>query len=225
MKSYQIRTYEEAIEVIEEIGLLPLAKLVPDYPSLDSITLKEHWHSGSELDPWMWRAKFPVDGVAAYGKFIKKKSVLISRELLPLVSAVLGSQRPLKQRYADGLVSKEALELFGHIREEPGIDTRVLRSKAGMRDKEKKKPFDHALLELQGSMDVVVSGTKAKTNELGEKNGWSSTSFETMDYWAESNDVKLAGIDVEEEKRKLHDHFFRISSPESMKALGKIFKF
>ncbi|MEH7353451.1 hypothetical protein V7150_07700 [Neobacillus drentensis] len=225
MKSYQIRTYKEAIEVIEEIGMLPLAQLVSAYPSLDSITSKEQWHTGSEMDPWMWRAEFPKDGVAAYGKFIKKKSVLISRTLLPFVRVVLGSQQPLEKRYEDGLVSREALELYRLIHEEPGIDTRMLRSKAGMKDKEKKKPFDSALVELQGSMDIVVSGTKAKTNELGEKNGWSSTSFETMDYWAKSNHVKEMKISVEEAKKELNEHFAKICSPESMKALAKIFKF
>jgi len=101
----------------------------------------------------------------------------------------------------------------------------VLRSKAGMRDKEKKKPFDNALIELQGAMDIVVSGTKAKTNELGEKNGWSSTAFETMDYWAKSNDVKLVDINGGDAKRELHEHFARICSPESMKTLAKVFKF
>lgn len=225
MKNYQIRTYEEAIEVIEEIGMLPLAQLVPDYPSLDSITSKEKWHTGSELDPWIWRAKFPVDGVAAYGKFLKKKSVLISRMLLPFVKVVLGSHQPLEKRYENGLVSREALDLYRLIHEEPGIDTRLLRSKAGMKDKEKKKPFDNALVELQGSMDIVVSGTKAKTNELGETNGWSSTSFETMDYWAKSNGVKQADIDVEDAKGELREHFDRICSTESMKTLGKIYKF
>lgn len=225
MKDYKIHTYEEAIEVIREVGLVPLAQLIPDYPSLDSITPKENWHTGLELDPWMWRAQFPVDGVAAYGKFLKKKSVLISSELLPFVSTVLGSPYSLKKRYDDGLVSREALELFGLIHEEPGIDTRVLRAKAGMKDKEKKKPFDNALLELQGSMDIVVSGTKAKTNELGEKNGWSSTSFETMDYWVDTNHVERANLGVETAKMHLKDHFGSICSPESMKALSKLFKF
>ncbi|MFZ7942917.1 AlkZ-related protein [Neobacillus sp. 19] len=225
MKNYQIRTYEEAIEVIKEIGLLPLAKLIPDYPSLDSITSKNHWHCGSELDPWMWRTKFSVEGVAAYGKFIKKKSVLISCELLPLVKSVLGSNHTLKRRYNDGLVSREALELFGLIHDEPGIDTRLLRAKAGMKEKEKKKPFDLALLELQGSMDIVVSGTKEKTNELGEKNGWSSTSFETLDYWATNNHVDSVQIHTEEATKELNEHFSKICNPESMKALGKIFTF
>ncbi|MDP4171328.1 MAG: hypothetical protein Q8906_12015, partial [Bacillota bacterium] len=69
LKDYKIKTYEEAKHVISEIGFLPLAPLVPHYPSLDSITSKEAWHSGSEFDPWLWRAQFPVDGAAAYGKF------------------------------------------------------------------------------------------------------------------------------------------------------------
>jgi hypothetical protein len=225
LKDYQISTYKEAIEVIKEVGLLPLAQLIPGYPSLDSITLKENWHSGSDLDPWMWRAKFPVDGVAAYGKFIKKKSILISKELLPFVKTILGSQHSVKKRYEDGLVSREALDLYTLINGEEGIDTRVLRLKAGMKDKEKKKPFDHALLELQGSMDIVVSGTKEKTNDLGEKNGWSSTSFETMSYWAENHHVAVRPINVEMAKAELKNHFAKICGPESMNALAKVFKF
>lgn len=225
MKNYKIHTYEEAIAVIKEVGLLPLAQLIPDYPSLDSITTKDNWYTGSETDPWMWRAQFPVDGAAAYGKFLKKKSILISRELLPIVRVVLGSSYTLKRRFDDGLVSRDALELFGLIEEEPGIDTRVLRVKAGMKEKEKKKPFDNALLELQASMDIVVSGTKAKTNESSEKNGWSSTSFETMDYWVENNHVNSVNFNVEDAKMHLKDHFGAICSPESMKVLSKIFKF
>ncbi|MEH7308342.1 AlkZ-related protein [Neobacillus drentensis] len=225
MVDYQISTYEESVKVIKEVGLLPLSPLIPQYPSLDRITSKEQWHTGSENDPWLWRAQFPVDGVAAYGKFIKKKSVLISGEILPLVKTILGSKESVSKRYKDGLISREALELYTLISEEEGIDTRVLRAKAGMKDKEKKKPFDQALLELQGSMDIVVSGTKEKINASGEKNGWSSTSFETLDYWSKNNVVDLYGIEMEEAKDKLKNHFVKIGSPESLKALGKIFQF
>lgn len=144
MKQYQIETYEEATQVIKELGILPLATLIPNYPSLDSITSKENWHTGSDVDPWLWRAMFPADGVAAYGKFLKKKSILISKEVLPLIRAVLGSLDSIEKRYSDGLVSRDALELFKLIREEEGIDTRVLRVKAGMKDKDKKKAFDLA---------------------------------------------------------------------------------
>jgi hypothetical protein len=224
LKDYQIHTYEDASEVIKEIGFLPLAPLVPGYPSLDSITSKDQWYTGSEFDPWMWRAKFPVEGVAAYGKFVKKKSVLISRELLPFVRAVLGSNRSIKERYHDGLVSREALDLFNSISEEEGIDSRVLRVKAGMKEKEKKKLFDYALLELQGFLDIAVSGTKEKTDLAGEKNGWSSMSYETMDYWAQNKEITLVNFEPETAKIELKNHFEKIAKPESLKALNKIFK-
>jgi hypothetical protein len=224
LKQYRIETYKEAAQVIKELGILPLATLVPRYPSLDSITSKENWHTGSDFDPWLWRAMFPADGVAAYGKFLKKKSVLISREVLPCVRAILGSMETVDKRYSDGLVSRDALELFILIREEEGIDTRVLRVKAGMKDKEKKKAFDQALLELQGNMDIVVAGTKEKTNEVGEKNGWSSTSFETIDNWAARNNVSEVP-DMEEAKNELRTHLNKVCNPDSMKAFSKILKF
>jgi hypothetical protein len=224
LKQYRIETYEEATQVIKELGILPLAALIPNYPSLDSITSKENWHTGSEIDPWLWRAMFPADGVAAYGKFLKKKSILISKEVLPLIRAVLGSVDSLEQRYSDGLVSRDALELFKLIREEEGIDTRVLRVKAGMKDKDKKKAFDLALVDLQGSMDIVVAGTKEKTNEVGEKNGWSSTSFETMDNWATRNNVSHVP-NVEGAKTELKNHLEKVCNPEVMKAFSKLFKF
>jgi hypothetical protein len=223
MKDWLVHTYGEAIDVMKEIGFLPLAKLIPNYPSLDSITAKENWYTGSELDPWLWRAKFPVDGGAAYGKFVKKKSVLIANDLLPLFRAILGSPSTVRDRYQDGVISREAVELYSLISENEGIDTRVLRVQAGMKEKEKKKAFDNALLELQGSMDIVVSGTKAKTNEAGEKNGWSSTSFETMNYWAKNQGLDESLIEKEDAKMKVRDHFAAFCSPEAMKALNKLF--
>nr|WP_246017678.1 hypothetical protein [Mesobacillus subterraneus] len=96
MKDYKINTYNEAIQVIEEVGLLPLAPLVPEYPALNTITAPESWHSDTEFDPWKWRTKFSVDGVAGYGKFMKKKSILISRELLPFLRRFLAVLTRLK---------------------------------------------------------------------------------------------------------------------------------
>jgi hypothetical protein len=225
LKQYNVLRYEEAVAVISEVGILPLAPLVPLYPSLDSITVKENWHTGSDLDPWLWRAQFPADGVAAYGKFLKKKNMLISRDLLPIVRNVVGSTTTIEERYSDGLVSREALELYRFIRDEPGIDTRVLRTKAGMKEKEKKKEFDHALVELQGNMDIVVSGTKEKTNELGEKNGWSSTAYETMENWAMRNGVKVEAEIKAQAIEKLKHHFDHLGGPELVKSFAKVFKF
>ncbi|MCU9614818.1 hypothetical protein OEV98_14840 [Caldibacillus lycopersici] len=218
----KIKTYEEAINFIEEIGLLPLAPLVPDFPSLNSITSTEHWYTDTEFDPWMWRTKFSADGVAGYGKFLKKKSVLISRRLLPYVKKVLGHSESMEERYYNGVVSKDAFTVYEIIKNEAGIDTRALREKAGLKEKENKKRFDNALLELQGTMDIVISGIQVKTNAEGEKNGWSSTSFETYESWEKRNKVEAPEINEEEAKSYLKAHFLKVASNESIKKIEKI---
>ncbi|MFC0416865.1 hypothetical protein ACFFHH_15615 [Cytobacillus solani] len=223
LMDYKVKTYEEAVKVVEEVGLLPLAPLIPDFPSLNSITLEEAWHSGTEFDPWNWRTKFSAEGVAGYGKFMKKKSILVSRQLLPYVKKVLGYNDSVEERYYNGNVSKEALHLFRIISLEEGIDTRTLRTKADMREKEKKKIFENALVELQGTMDIVISGIQEKTDENGEKNGWSSTSFETYDSWAKRNQIELIEINREEAIDYLLTHFKNICTNEtSVKKLEKI---
>lgn len=220
---YKVKTYEEARDVIEEIGLLPLAPLIPDFPSLNTITLPEYWHSDTAFDPWTWRTQFATDGVAAYGKFIRKKSILVSRELLPYVKNVLGYADSIEKRYFNGNVSKEARAIYKIISEEEGIDTRAIRIQAGLKEKEKKKIFEHALLELQGSMDIVISGIKVKSNAEGEKNGWSSTAFETYESWATRNSINVMNDGKEDSRKYLLTYFSNVCSDVSMKKLEKIF--
>ena len=220
--AYKIKTYEEAIKVVEEMGLLPLSPLTPDYPSLNSITAQENWHSETEFDPWMWRTKFSTDGVAGYGKFIKKKSVLVSRKLLPYVKKVLGSNESIQERYLDGKVSREAFELYKIISDQEGIDTRALRTKAELKEKNQKKLFDNALVELQGTMDIVISGIQEKTDVDGEKNGWSSTAFETYDSWASRNKIDVIVTDKEEAKKYLLTHFQNVCSNDAVNKLKNI---
>ncbi|QGM30614.1 hypothetical protein GI482_09630 [Bacillus sp. N3536] len=218
----QIKSYEEAVLIVEEIGLLPLAPLIPDYPSLSSVTTKDSWHSDTAFDPWIWRTKFSTDGVAGYGKFIKKKSVLISRELLPYFKKVLGEVASIEKRFADGKLSREALAIFHLIEDEQGIDTRVLRKRAGLSHKDQKKIFENALLELQGKMDIVIAGIQEKKDEHGEKTGWNSTAFETYEAWTERNSIKNLELSKREAIEFLIAHFENKCNENAMKKLMKI---
>ncbi|WP_442598756.1 AlkZ-related protein [Neobacillus sp. D3-1R] len=224
MRNDQVSTYEEAVQVIKEVGMLPLAPLLPDYPSLDSITEKNQWHSGTENDPWICRTRFAADGIAAYGKFIKKKAIFLSKEQLPLFKSALGYSESVEGRYHNGYVSKEAFDLYTIISQEQGIDTRVLRAKAGMKDKENKRAFDNALVELQGSLDIVISGVKEKQDEFGEKNGWSTTAYETYDHWANKHQVSDCPLNQKEAVEALLHLFEASCPPETLRKIEKILK-
>lgn len=80
-----ITTFEEMAEVVAKLGIVPLAPLIPGHPSVNGLTLAENWHTGSELDPWGWRVRFPGEGLAGYGKFIKKKPFWYPVSGFPLI--------------------------------------------------------------------------------------------------------------------------------------------
>lgn len=218
-----IHTYEEATQLIKRVGILPLAPLIPGHPSLTSVTELSQWHSGTDQDPWSWRARFPGDGIAAYGKMLKKKAILVSRDWFPYVLKVLGHPDTLETRYRDGLLSKSGLDVYQCIQNNQGVDTRELRAQAGMKAKEMKSTFDQALMELQGNLDIVISGVKQRVNELGEANGWNSTSYETVEHWMTSEGVKELSISREEAATELNAKLERVCSPEAFTYLRKQF--
>ncbi|SEN89744.1 hypothetical protein SAMN04487895_103353 [Paenibacillus sophorae] len=215
-------TFDDAAELVTNIGILPLAPLIPEHPSLKGLTREEDWHTDTELDPWQWRVRFPGEGKAAYGKFLKKKAVLVAREWFPYFPAALGSSLTLKERYDRGLSGREALTVLEIIEGKEGIETRQLRSEAEMKAKEKKTAFDNALNELQGSVDIVISGVRARLNADGDKNGWNSTSFETAAHWMRESGMEPFAGDKEEAIAWLNARIEPVWSPEATAWIQKL---
>jgi hypothetical protein len=52
------------------------------------------------------------------------------------------------------------------------IEVRELRKLVGMQDKADKIAFDHALIDLQNTVDIVISGVAENRNGQGKKSGW-----------------------------------------------------
>ncbi|MWV42378.1 hypothetical protein GRF59_01930 [Paenibacillus sp. HJL G12] len=223
-KEIFVRHFEEASNYIHRIGILPLASIIPDYPSLESITSKESWYSGTEQDPWSWRVRFPVEGKAAYGKFFRKKAVLISTEWFPWVHACLGLGIDAEKLYRDGMLSRTAWQLYQLINIDQGIDTRVLRERAQMKAKEDKKAFDQAVIELQDSLLIVISGVQERVNADGEPNGWNSTAYETATHWMSQHGLKAAECTKEEACNEIMARLQDNCSDKSIAFFKKVFQ-
>jgi hypothetical protein len=181
----RVQSFEAAGAVIQKLGIIPLSSFIPDHPSLESITAKESWHTGTETDPWLWRDRFAGEGVAAYGRFFAKKPMFISARLFPIVKIALGADDSIERRYRDGLISNTTMKMYRAIEEQDGIDARALRKVTGMQHKEDKNEFDKALIELQSAFDVVILGISERLNSLGLKSGWNSTCYILADNWME----------------------------------------
>jgi hypothetical protein len=188
--SYRIvTTYEEASSAVEHLGLLPLSGFIPGHPSLESITEPGAWHTGADTDPWHWRDRFASEGVAAYGRFLGSRPILIAHGVFPLVKCLLASAHTVNERYAAGLLTRSTVQLYEIIQRHPGIEVRMLRKLAAMQDKADKRAFDHALIDLQNRADIVISGVAENRTEQGTKSGWNGTCYMLAEGWMEEHGI------------------------------------
>ncbi|HKV58041.1 MAG TPA: hypothetical protein VJO32_07155 [Ktedonobacteraceae bacterium] len=197
-------TYQEACDVVEHLGILPLSSFIPGHPSLVSITRPDAWHTGMDSDPWLWRDRFAIEGVAAYGRFLGDKPLLISREIFSIVHCLLAQAEMVEERYAAGLLAKSTLRIYNCIRENDDIDVRTLRKLTGMQHSSDKSAFDRSLNELQNTAEVVISGISERLNPQGNKSGWNSTCYLLADTWMERHGIVNAQRSSEKAKTKLY---------------------
>ena len=199
-----VNTYEEAGDVVEHLGIVPLSSFIPGHPSLVSITQDSAWHTGMDTDPWLWRDRFAGEGVAAYGRFLAGKPLLISREMFPLMRCLLAAPEKVKERYSAGVLARPALLIYECIRENDGIDVKTLRMLTGMQRASDKHAFDLSLTDLQSTADIVISGISERLNEHGNKSGWNSTCYMLADRWMERHGIAPVLYTREEAKTKLY---------------------
>ncbi len=198
-----VKTYEEASQVVERLGILPLSGFIPAHPSLDSITEPDAWHTGADTDPWHWRDRFASEGIAAYGRFIGSRPILIARDVFPLVKCLFTSPQTVKERYEAGLLARSTVHIYEIIQSNNGIEVRTLRKLAGMQNKADKNIFDHALIDLQNTANIVISGVAENRNEQGTKSGWNGTCYMLSEYWMEQHDIKLLQLSYDDAKKQL----------------------
>jgi len=199
-----VNTFEEACDVVEHLGILPLSSFIPGHPSLISITQDTAWHTGTDTDPWLWRDRFAGEGVAAYGRFLAGKPLLISRQMFPLMRCLLAPSETMAERYAAGILARPTARMYDCIRENDGIDVKTLRMLTGMQRTSDKRAFDVSLIDLQSTADIVISGISERLNEHGNKSGWNITCYMLAESWMEQHGIAPVLLTREEAKTNLY---------------------
>ena len=72
-----------------------------------------------------------------------------------------------------------------------------------MQDKSDKHAFDHALIDLQNTADIVISGVAENRNDQGNKSGWNGTCYMLAERWMEEHGIKPLQLSPAEAKMHL----------------------
>lgn len=180
---YRIRTYQELINWVNEVGFLPLfANDVAGFSAEEHVSPKCWWTGDISQDPWEWREIIARSREVAYGKFFGNKAGFISKKWLPFFANYRRDGYDFDSRYADGRAThREKLIMDFFIGEDADgemlfkqdeILSTELKRLAGF-GKGGEKNYPGIITGLQMQLYLVITDFKRRTNKKGEEYGMS----------------------------------------------------
>lgn len=221
---YRIRTYEELINWVDEIGFLPLFKSEIEGFSAEEHTSDQFWWTGDpEQDPWKWRELIARSGRVVYGKFFNKKAGFISKEWFPYFANYRRDGYDFDARWDDALASARSKKIVDQFADHEELYSFELKKLAGF-GKNGEKNFEGVVTELQMQTYLVVWDFRQKVNKKGVKYGWPVAVYSTPELlWgyevvtgAYKEEPKISKERIFEQVRR---NFPRVTEKQLMKVL------
>ena len=178
---YRIKTWQELVNWINEIGFLPLFGNEVEGFSAEEHTSPDYWWTGNlKEDPWEWRQIIAASHQVAYGKFFGNKAGFISLEWLPYFVNFRRSGYDFDSRYQDGLAERREKKIMDYFigEDEEGdlvfkndrILSTELKKMAGF-GKGKEKNYPGVTTGLQMKTYLVIADFQRRRNKRGEEYG------------------------------------------------------
>lgn len=176
MRFCEIRSAEDIVELVGEIGFLPFfANEVPGF-SVEECCAAELWFSDGADGPWEWKGPIARGGRCVYGKFFRNRAGFVSREWLPDFANFRRDGYDFDARYDDGLASFKDKEVYDTIAERHFVLSNDLKDLCNYR-KGGNKGFDTVITRLQMQTYVTISDFVYKKDRFGRDYGWAAAQY------------------------------------------------
>ena len=168
----RIRSWQELIRWIDEVGFLPLFKNeIPGF-SVEEHTSNLYWWSGDpEQDPWEWRQLIARSGQVAYGKFFGKKAGFVSRAWFPHFANWRRDGYDFDSRWDEGLASSRQKRIMDQFSLRDELYSFELKRLAGF-GKEGEKNFEGTITDLHMGGYLLIRDFRQRLNKRGQPYGW-----------------------------------------------------
>jgi len=174
---YRVRSWQELISWVNEVGFLPLFK-----NEIEGFSAEEHvsplfWWTGDPLqDPWIWRELIAKSGQVAYGKFFNRKAGFISREWFPCFANYRRDGYDFDARWEDELASLRSKKLMDPFEKYEELPSHELKKLAGY-GKDGEKNFEGEVCSLQMQTYLVIREFRRKKNKRNEEYGMAASVY------------------------------------------------
>lgn len=169
----RIRTPEELINYINQVGFLPLfANEVPGFSVEDHVSPLYWWSGNATEDPWIWRELLARSGEVLYGKFFHKKAGFVSKAWFPAFANFRRDGYDFDARFEDELASFRSKKIMDLFETEDELYSFELKKLAGF-GKDGEKNFEGVMTELQMQGYLVTKDFRRKRRKKdGAEYGW-----------------------------------------------------
>ena len=215
----RIRSWEELICRIDEVGFLPLFKNEIDGFSAEEHTSGLYWWSGDpEQDPWEWRQLIARSGRVAYGKFFGRKAGFISREWFPHFANWRRDGYDFDSRWEDALASLRQKRVMDQFEAVDQLFSFELKRMAGF-GAGGEKNFEGTVTDLQMQGYLLIRDFRRRINRKGQPYGWPISVYATPEsLWGYEHISSAYSTPPSESKalifHQVRNHFPEASDPE-----------
>lgn len=237
----QIQQYQDFLEVLREAGMAlggEQSQGIFTCSSLFGPLIGWHTEDG-ETDPWEWRMRvLHEERDITYGKLFFKKSGYITKEWFPYfyrirrgISGKEGSVtsqpchwKKLEEEYEKGNISREALKIYGLLKEHKELPMHLIKEYGGF-TREDKSAFEKGITQLQMDLYISMCGNARKRSGNGEEYGWSSTVFcLTEDFFPEEVISQAARISEEAAYHNLYEQVLNLNPQAKDRIVDKFIR-
>ena len=178
MRFYELKSKEDIIGLVDEIGFLPFFKNEIKGFSIEEHTPNELWFSDVAEGPWEWKGPVARSGNCLYGKFFGKKAGFISLDWFPDFANYRRDGYDFDSRYDEGLALTKDKNVYDTIAEHGILLSKSLKSICNYR-KGGNKGFDTVITRLQMQSYVCIADFEYMRDKYGQQYGWGVAKYST----------------------------------------------
>ena len=216
---YRIRSWQELVNWINEVGFLPLfANDIEGFSAEEHVSPDYWWTGIREEDPWEWREIIAASHQVAYGKFFDQKAGFISLEWLPFFVNYRRGGYDFDSRWEDGLANRREkliMDMLTSTDDDGDMtfpDVQILstdlKKKAGF-GKGGEKNYPGIITALQMQTYLVINDFHRRVNKRGEEYGMPvSVLLPPEAIWGYETVTSAYGEDPAESRQRIVDRIY-----------------
>ena len=184
----EIRTREELVELVNEIGFLPFFSGRIEGFSLEENISYDAWYQGRwsgkiHWDAWDWKGQVLQSRELVYGKFFEKKAGFISLKLWPDFCNYRRDGYDFDARSDDGLASYKDKGVVEYIAAAGAALTRDIKDSLNYKNGGN-KGFETVITRLQMETYVVPVNYEYSRRKNGDEYGWGNCRYDIAEnFW------------------------------------------